>query len=468
MKKSMLLLMLCFFASLCMLNGQGNLITRLAFAWETEALFKSPESVTWDPMRHVLFVSNVNCGSIEKKDGYISIISIDGKMIRDKWIDGLNGPKGMFVSGDSLFVSDVNSLVEIDIVKRKVINRYIAKESKFLNDVVVAPNKDVFVSDTLGNAIYRLHNGKFKVWMKSDKLEHPNGLIIERNQLIVATWGKDLDPATWASKVPGRLLSISLKTLKISELGGSFSIGNLDGLEMDNDSGYQATDWGSGTLFNIESNGKVTELLRLKKGSADHEFVTSHNLVVIPMMQDNKVIAYKKNRVPVELGVMRDGSYYTRIEWASHTVGNPLYWVNNLIDNDIARNGGSYGANTMGPANVILSFFGEPKEIGSFKIFHNVGADISPLEELASEINIYVTNDQRGNRFGDNKVKLGQVDWKKIANIKMEKKSQWNVFKLKHPVSARFLRLELVKNFGTPPDKPWTETNEIKIYPPMK
>ena len=92
------------------------------------------------------------------------------------------------------------------------------------------------------------------------------------------------------------------------------------------------------------------------------------------------------------LGVRRDGSYYTRIEWCSHTVTDPLIWVNNLIDDDTKRNGGTWGANTMGPANVILSFFGEEQEISKVCIFHNVGVPHSVLEELASVINIYVSS----------------------------------------------------------------------------
>lgn len=63
------------------------------------------------------------------------------------------------------------------------------------------------------------------------------------------------------------------------------------------------------------------------------------------------------------LGVRRDGSYYTRIEWASHTESDPCFWVGNVIDDDTQRNGGTWGANTMGPADVVLSFFGETQKI---------------------------------------------------------------------------------------------------------
>ena len=43
------------------------------------------------------------------------------------------------------------------------------------------------------------------------------------------------------------------------------------------------------------------------------------------------------------LGVRTDGSYYTRIEWASHTETDPMLWVLNVIDDDVERNGGTWG-----------------------------------------------------------------------------------------------------------------------------
>ncbi len=167
----------------------------------------------------------------------------------------------------------------------------------------------------------------------------------------------------------------------------------------------------------------------------------------------------------IDSGLRKDGSYFTRIEWANHTVQNPLYWVNNLNDDDLKRDSGSYGANTNGPADLILSFFGEPRNISAVKFFHNVGATQSLIEELASEINVYVSDDEKCARFGDEKADINSVRWSKVLNCKMEKKEGWFEFKFDKPVTAKYVRIELVRNFGTPPDKPWTETNEIKIYP---
>ncbi len=167
-----------------------------------------------------------------------------------------------------------------------------------------------------------------------------------------------------------------------------------------------------------------------------------------------------------QYGIRRDGSYYTRIHWASTTESNPLYWVCNLIDDDIERHGGTWGANTMGPANCVLDFFGETQEIGRIRMFHNVGEYESILEELASEINFYVSDDDACRRLGDEKADLNQVKWTHILKCAMEKKEYWADFKLDKPVKAKYIRIELVRNHGTPPDLPWTETSELKIYPP--
>lgn len=169
-------------------------------------------------------------------------------------------------------------------------------------------------------------------------------------------------------------------------------------------------------------------------------------------------------RGAIPLGVRRDGSLYTRIQWASTTEKNPYYWVCNLIDDDVERHGGTWGANTMGPANAILDFFGESETIRMIRIFHNVGSTISLEEEMAEQIRIYVSDDERCSRFGTHEAEIDCVEWQKILDVHMEMKEQWNTYILKQPVTARYLRLELVKNFGTPEDVPWTETAELKLF----
>jgi len=169
-----------------------------------------------------------------------------------------------------------------------------------------------------------------------------------------------------------------------------------------------------------------------------------------------------KEMLPV--GVRRDGSYYTRIEWCSHTTNDPLIWVNNLIDDDTERNGGTWGANTMGPANAILSFFGETQVVSKVRIFHNVGVPHSYIEELASIVNIYISRDDAVRQMRSLDSQLNEADWTKVLECQMEKREGWFEFEFRNQIEAKYIRIELVKNFGTPDDCPWTETNELKIY----
>lgn len=165
------------------------------------------------------------------------------------------------------------------------------------------------------------------------------------------------------------------------------------------------------------------------------------------------------------LGVRRDGSLYSRIQWGSTTTLNPYYWICNLIDDDIERNGGTWGANTHGPANAILDFFGEKKTISCIRIFHNVGSPISIEEEMASAIRLYVSDDERCSHFGNEEADIDSVPWTEIISSPKEMKEQWNTYFLDKPVTAKYIPIELVKNFDTPPDVPWTETAELKIFP---
>lgn len=165
------------------------------------------------------------------------------------------------------------------------------------------------------------------------------------------------------------------------------------------------------------------------------------------------------------LGLRRDGSYYTRIEWASHTESDPTFWVVNLIRDDTERNGGTWGAHTMGPAHVVLSFFGEEQSVGRVRIFGNVGLDISILEELAKTIDIYCSDTDEPRRLRRQEDSINDVPWTFVARMHMKKQEGWQELVLSQPVKARYLRFDLVENFGTPPEIPWTETSEIKIYP---
>lgn len=163
------------------------------------------------------------------------------------------------------------------------------------------------------------------------------------------------------------------------------------------------------------------------------------------------------------LGVRKDGSYYTRIEWATHTETDPTFWVVNLIRDDLERNGGTWGANTYGPAIAVLSFFGESQKISKIRIFRNVGLDISILEELAKAIDIYVSNTDEPRKLRRKEDKIDDVPWTFVKRVEIEKAEGWQDVELDEPVEAKYVRFDLLENQGT--EIPWTEISEFKIYP---
>lgn len=260
-------------------------------AWETAAELKNPESALYDSQNRVIYVSNVD-GAPNEKDGKGSIakLSPDGEIEDVAWVEGLDAPKGLALYDGKLYVSDIDTLVEIDIAGGEIANRYRAADAQFLNDVTVDDDGLVYVSDMVTNTVYRLQDGVLDAWLQDDALENPNGLLVEGDKLIVGSWGRMTDG--FQTEVPGHLKSVALSDGAISTLGSGKPVGNLDGVESDNQGNYYVTDWMAGKLLHIKPNGDAETLLELGQGAADHEVIADQGLIVIPMMTENKVVAY--------------------------------------------------------------------------------------------------------------------------------------------------------------------------------
>jgi sugar lactone lactonase YvrE len=289
-KKLLILFTLSFsFNNIAFADGH-----ELELMWEVSGL-ANPESVVYDPILNHLYVSNVNGGPLDKDgNGYISIVSMDGRIINEKWVTGLDGPKGLALSGRTLYTADIDALVAIDVNHGRITDRYKVEDPKFTNDLAAAPNGDIYMSDMLANRIYLLSGGTLSIWIESADLEAPNGLDVVGDNLILGAWGVMTDG--FATAVPGHLKSISIQDKTITSIGDGSPVGNLDGVEVDKDGGFYVTDWMNGKLFHISSTGEAKEILSLKQGSADHEFIIEKDLMFIPMMNDNIMYAYKVKR----------------------------------------------------------------------------------------------------------------------------------------------------------------------------
>ena len=261
-----------------------------AALWETSG-FKTPESVLPVAAEGVAYVSNV-AGKPTDKDGngFISKVSLaDGKVVALEWAKGLDAPKGMALSGGKLYTADIDKLVEIDPKSGKVLARHEAPGATFLNDVAADQQGNVYVSDSNTSTIWRLAGGKLEKWLEGPQLKFPNGLTVQGDKLIVAAWGP---PGTSAPKSePGNLVEVAIPDKKVHDLGDGSPVGNLDGIAADGDD-FLVSDWVAGKVFRVAKSGKADLLLALEQGTADIGYVPEQKLLLIPLMMNDKIVAY--------------------------------------------------------------------------------------------------------------------------------------------------------------------------------
>ena len=88
----------------------------------------------------------------------------------------------------------------------------------------------MYVSDFSAQRIYRIDpkSKTVEIFIESEKLDTPDGLYVDGNNLIVASWGPIIDPATFATSRKGTVLSIDLQTKTIKPfLKEGLEVGNL-------------------------------------------------------------------------------------------------------------------------------------------------------------------------------------------------------------------------------------------------
>ncbi len=261
---------------------------RLAEVWMTEDRFKVPESVLFDGKRDILYVSNFNKlrgGDVDA--GFISRVSRDGNIEQLEWITGLDGPCGMGIRKDRLYVVESSgTLVEIDIKKGLVSNEYPLEGTTFLNDLVIDKSGDIFISDTSrekdGNDIYRFRKGKFETWKTGYEIHRANGLFYHNGNIIVGNSGD------------GFLKSVSVDSERVDRIT-CLGAGVIDGIRVDEQGNYIVSQW-EGRIYLVSPDGLVTEIIDTGKdglNTADFEYIAEERLLVVPTFLGNKVVAYR-------------------------------------------------------------------------------------------------------------------------------------------------------------------------------
>jgi sugar lactone lactonase YvrE len=252
--------------------------------WETNEIFKSPESVVYDGTRGFLYISNCN-GSL--KDGLpygeqcISKANLKGEIIKFDWIENLTKPTGICINDDKLYIVERFGVVVYDLKTDKVSDKFYIKTSYFLNDVTVGSDGSIYVSESDTNVIYRIKGRNVEKWLDSEEISRPNGILFDDGKLLAAV---NSDHYLKAINISDK------KVTKIANLGE----GILDGIKKCGD-GYLVSDF-MGNLYLVKSSGQVAELINTRDAEiniADFEYIADKDMVVVPAMRKNKLICYR-------------------------------------------------------------------------------------------------------------------------------------------------------------------------------
>lgn len=254
--------------------AEGRQLEKL---WLTAGL-RVPESalVYQDGKEKYLFVTEID-GKDDDGEGGVARLSLDGKILEQDWVRGLNGPKGMGAHNGKLYVADVKEVVVIDIDSGDIDTRIPVADAVFLNDIAVDINGVVYVSDTRTNKVHRIVDNNVELYL--DNIASPNGLKTIGSTLIVGA-------AT-------RLLLID-KDKNLLTLAKGFE-SNIDGVEMTQPGEFIVSCW-AGLVYYVHANGRIEKLLDSRDtqiNTADIGFDEDTRIVYIPNFHKNSLTAYQ-------------------------------------------------------------------------------------------------------------------------------------------------------------------------------
>ncbi|HEX8393812.1 MAG TPA: hypothetical protein VF665_15835 [Longimicrobium sp.] len=256
--------------------------------------FETPESVRYDPGADILFVSNI-AGNPSGRDnnGFISRASGDGRMLAMRFIQGgrdgvmLNAPKGMAVTGDTLWVADIDAVRAFHRRTGAPLASIAVPGATFLNDVAVGADGALYVTDTgivIDGAgrmahpgrdqIFRVTGGTATAVAGGDAFALPNGIAADGDGFLLAPNGSRAVQRWRAGEGAPR--------------DGASGPGGYDGIEVVGGGRALVTSWADSTVSLVDG-GSVRPVIRGLNSPADLGVDPRRGWVAVPLFLENRV-----------------------------------------------------------------------------------------------------------------------------------------------------------------------------------
>lgn len=255
--------------------------------------FQTPESVLYDAAGDVYLVSNINGNPTGTDDnGFISRVAPDGRVLTLKWIDGasaavtLHAPKGLAISGDTLYVTDITVVRMFDRRTGAPKGSVSIPGSTFMNDAAAGSDGTVYLTDSGlkpdfspsgTDAVYRLRNGRLSTVAKGPHLKGPNGVaVLPNGRLVVVSFS-----------ATGEMYELTAdgRQAQVQQLPQ----GQLDGVVVLQGQVMLVSSWAASAVYRV--TGSHAEVLVSNVPSpADIGYDSRRDRVLIPLFQQNQVV----------------------------------------------------------------------------------------------------------------------------------------------------------------------------------
>ncbi len=245
------------------------------------------ESVAYDPKEKVFYTGDFG-PDLKPADkdgkGFITKVSADGKILEKRFFppegQTMNKPKGIWIIGSRLWVTDIDGVWIIDL-KTKQGKKLDLPGIVFANDPTVM-NGALYVSDNRSDQLVKVEPADFLKSKTAPKITvlfkgkgvFPNGLYPGKNGTLIMVGFESKDkPHGIYEMAPGG------EPKQISD-----NIGMLDGLYRMKNGDLIATDWVTGSVFQWNKKMGKKDLAAGFKGPADLCAIPNKKglLVVVP------------------------------------------------------------------------------------------------------------------------------------------------------------------------------------------
>ncbi len=267
--------------------------TKFSFV-KKEGGFKHPESVC------VVDEDNVFIADIGKEmrpsdldsDGVLYKCPIksfsDKKKVNKNF--KLNAPKGIAHDKTSLYITDIDRIVIVDIATgEKTDEIAFSDKTVFLNDVAILEENTLLVTATNQHDMYAVIIKSKEVFNLSKKsMEGANGICVGTGKVYVCGFANK-------ENKKGHLYEYDLETNKVSVIVDQ--VGHLDGIKA-HDGKLIVSDWGGdfnhGKIWEVDPIDKrasvISDIPDLKSPS---DFDIYNNMMFVPCIDEGEILIFK-------------------------------------------------------------------------------------------------------------------------------------------------------------------------------